>query len=163
MDAAELQSAFDRAFRNAARPATFTACHCPECEDLDALLQTRDHSNLDESDICGSICFLSPEGLTYWAPALVRICLSQNDVSESNICDQYINSMLGQPLQREKIYTQHPRFTQLNAEQSSLILSFLVYINDTGYTQMNKETPRELARAICNWKRLATQGGRGGE
>lgn len=156
MDAAELQRKMDRAFRNVERPTSFTTCHCDECSALDALLRTRDHSTLSPNDIGMSLCLLSPEGLTYWTPALVRICLTHDRDYGCDVCDTFIDSQLGVPLPREEFPYQHPKFASLNPEQVSLLLQFLTYIKETWYANTSDETPRELARAIRNWKRFAS-------
>jgi hypothetical protein len=155
MDAAELQRKIDHAFRNVARPTTFTTCHCEECSALDTLLQTRDHSTFSVNDVGMSLCLLSPEGLTYWTPAVVRVCLMHDRDSGCDVFDTFINSELGLPLPRDDFPRQHPKFASLNPEQTSLILNFLTYIEEKWYAKAADETPRELARAIRNWKRFA--------
>ena len=75
MDATTLQCRIDRAFRKVSRPATFTTCRCDECTTFDALLHARDHLTLAATDVGMSLCLMSPEGLTYWTPALVSLCL----------------------------------------------------------------------------------------
>jgi hypothetical protein len=155
MDAAELQRKIDHAFRNVARPTTFTTCHCEECLALDKLLQTRDHSTFAADDVDMSLCLLSPEGLTYWIPALVRVCLMHDRDSGCDVCDTFINSELGMPLPRDDFPHQHPKFAPLDPEQTSVLVNFLTYIEKKWYAEMAEETPRELARAIRNWKRFA--------
>lgn len=156
MDTAELQRKIDHAFRNVARPTTFTTCHCEECMALDALLQTRDHSTFAADDLSLSLCLLSPAGLTYWIPALVRVCLMQGRDSGCDLCDTFINSELGMPLPLEAPSHQHPRFIPLDPEQTSALVNFLTYIEEKWYAEKTEETPRELTRAIRNWKRLCS-------
>ena len=155
MDATSLQRKFESAFQKVLRPATFTTCHCDECTTLDALFQTRDPQTLTEEDIGMSLCLMSPEGLTYWTPALVRLCLTREPDNEWEACNHFINSELGLPLPRNEFPVQHPRFASLNREQTTLVLEFLKYIEETRYTIDQKQTPRELARAIRNWSRFA--------
>jgi hypothetical protein len=102
-----------------------------------------------------SLCLLSPEGLTYWIPALVRVCLMHDRDSGCDVCDTFINSELGMPLPRDDFPHQHPRFASLHPEQISVLVNFLTYIEEKWYAEIAEETPRELARAIRNWKRLA--------
>lgn len=155
MNAAELQSKIDHAFRNVARPTIFTTCRCEECLALDKLLQTRDHSTFAVDDVDMSLCLLSAEGLTYWIPALVRVCLMHDRDSGCDVCDTFIRSELGMPLPLDAFPHQHPRFSPLNPEQTSVLVNFLTYIENKWYAQRAEGTPRELARAIRNWKRFA--------
>ena len=103
---------------------------------------------------CMSLCLLSPEGLTYWAPALVRVCLTCDRDAGCEVCDMFINSELGLPLPRDNFPHQHPRLASLSPEQTLLLLQFLTYIEENWYAKTGDETPRELARAIRNWKRF---------
>lgn len=155
MNAGELQHKIDHAFRNVVRPTIFTTCRCEECLVLDKLLQTRDYSTFAADDVGMSLCLLSPEGLTYWIPALVRVCLMHERDSLCDVCDTFINSELGMPLPRDNFPLQHPKFASLNPEQISVLVKFLMYIEEKWYAEIAEETPRELARAIRNWKRLA--------
>ena len=155
MDAAELQRKVDHAFRNVLRPTTFTTCQCEECSTLDILLQTRDRSTFAADDVGMSLCLLSPEGLTYWTPALVRVCLTHIRDSGCDVCNAFINTELGMPLPRDRFPHQHPKFAPLNPEQTSVLVNFLTYTEEKWYAERAEETPRELARAIRNWKRFA--------
>lgn len=155
MDAPRLQCKFERAFKNVSRPARFTTCHCDECSTFDALLQTREYHTLTEADIGMSLCLMSPEGLTYWTPALVRLCLTSERVEGWEACNHFVNSELGLPLPRNEFPVQHPRFASLNPEQTILVLEFLQHVEETWYTKHLLETPRELARAIRNWSKFA--------
>ncbi|MBL8856397.1 MAG: hypothetical protein JNK57_20695 [Planctomycetaceae bacterium] len=58
-------------------------------------------------------------------------------------------------LPRDDFPQQHPKVASLNPEQISVLLNFLTYIEEKWYAEIAEETPRELARAIRNWKRLA--------
>jgi hypothetical protein len=155
MDATELQPKFEKAFEKVRRPGAFTNCHCDECAAFDALLQTRNYHTITEADIGMSLCLMSPEGLAYWTPALVRLCLTRGGDNAWEACNHFINSVLGLPLPRSSFPVQHPKFASLNQEQTALILEFLLHIEETWYTSEHKETPRELARAIRNWSRFA--------
>jgi hypothetical protein len=155
MDATGLQCKFEKAFEKVCRPAIFTTCPCDECSTFDALLQTREHHTLTAADIDMSLCLMSPEGLVYWTPALVRFCLTREVDDGWEACNHFINSELGLPLPRKAFPVQHPRFTSLNPEQTILILEFLLHIEENRYTKDSKETPRELARAIRNWSRFS--------
>ena len=146
---------FVKAFQKVPRPVTFTTCHCDECSIFDALLQTRDHHTLTEADIGMSLCLMSPEGLRYWTPALVRLCLMRARDDGWEGCNHFIDSELGQPLSRITYPVQHPRFASLNSEQTILVLEFLKHIEQNWYAKNQIETPRELARAIRNWSRFA--------
>jgi hypothetical protein len=155
MDATLLQSRIEAAFRNVRRPATFTVCHCDECSAFDELLKTRDYQTLNEADINMSLCLMSPEGLAYWTPALVRLCLTHDRDDGWEACNHFIDQEPGLALPLNAFPVQHPRFASLNAEQTFLILEFLSYIEEAWYAQNQLETPRELARAIRNWSRFA--------
>ncbi|MFN8741898.1 MAG: DUF6714 family protein [Pirellula sp.] len=155
MEATALQCKFEKAFERVRRPARFTTCHCDECSTFDALLQSREYHTLTEADIDMSLCLMSPEGLVYWTPALVRLCLMRETDDGWEACNHFINSELGLPLPRNASPVQHPRFASLNSEQTILILEFLLHIEENWYTKDSKETPRELARAIRNWSRFA--------
>ncbi len=155
MSAAELLREIAWAFRHVVRPSTFTTCHCDECSALDSLLQTRDHATLIAQDIGMSLCLLSPDGLTYWTPALVRICLTHDRDSGCDVRDTFIDAHLGAPLPGDVFPSKHPKFASLNREQTTLMLNFLMHIEENWYGKRSEETPRELARAIRNWKRFA--------
>ena len=155
MDANALQRKIDRAFRTVPRPATFTICRCDECSVFDALLRTRDHQTITEADIGMSLCLMSPEGLVYWTPSLVRLCLTRDRDNGWEACNHFIDSELGLPLSRRELPCQHPKFTSLNSEQTILLLDFLKLVQELWYTQAHEETPRELARAIRNWSNFA--------
>ncbi len=155
MNTIVLQRKFEKAFEKVRRPATFTTCPCDECSTFDALLKTREYDTLTEADIDMSLCLMSPEGLVYWTPALVRLCLTREVDDRWEACNHFINSELGLPIPRNVCLVQHPRFAPLNPEQTTLILEFLLHIEESWYTKGGKETPRELARAIRNWSRFA--------
>lgn len=150
-----LQHVIKLAFQSVARPATFTTCQCEECAALNTLLKSREHSTLAANDIGMSLCLLSPEGLTYWTPALIRLCLARERATRCFVCDGFINVELGLPLPREKFPDHHPRFASLNREQTSLILFFHMYVEENWYSRSSEATPRELVRAIRNWRRFA--------
>jgi hypothetical protein len=125
-----LQREIELAVRNVTRSATFTTCQCEECSALDTLLTSREHSTLAANDIGMSLCLLSPEGLTYWTPALIHLCLARERATRCLICDSFIDAELGLPLPRDNFPDHHPRFASLNREQTSLILFFLLYVEE---------------------------------
>ncbi|MGC4056029.1 MAG: hypothetical protein QM757_45050 [Paludibaculum sp.] len=71
----------NHAFASSARPEHFTNYrHCEECQEHDALLRARNVDNLAVEDVGNAgwdpICFISPEGFTYYLPALARLALA---------------------------------------------------------------------------------------
>lgn len=155
MDATALQNKIDQAFRILSRPTSFTTCRCDECFLLDSVLQSKDYNTLAATDVGMSLCLISPEGMTYWIPALVRLCLTGDRDQWCEACDHFIKSELGLSLPKMDFPCQHPRFASLNPEQTALVLEFLKHIEASWYTKDRQEAPRELARAIRNWSRFA--------
>jgi len=72
------------AFATCRRPAHFTNyTHCEECAEHDELLRSRDSDSLSFDDVGNPgwdpICFVSPEGFSYYFPALARLALDGSD------------------------------------------------------------------------------------
>jgi hypothetical protein len=102
-----------------------------------------------------SLSLLSPEGRTYWAPALMKLCLAESADVGCDTCDQFVNWELGQPLSRSKFPAAHPKFPTLTPQQTNAVLKFLRHFETTCYNERGESIPRELARALDNWSRLA--------
>ena len=80
----EILDLIARAFSSSRRPEHFTDyTHCPECLDHDNLLQSRDLLSLRLEDVANAcwdpICFATPEGFSYYFPALARLALLPPD------------------------------------------------------------------------------------
>ena len=81
---AEILERVRQAFAGCPRPEHFTNYqHCCECAEHDDTLCSRDPDTLSMDDI-GSpawdpICFITPEGFTYYMPAFARLVLDEPD------------------------------------------------------------------------------------
>lgn len=78
----EVLADIDAAFGNAPKPEHFMDhAHCPECEEHDELLRTRDRSSLKIDDVGNigwqPISSCSPQGMAYYMPALARLALDE--------------------------------------------------------------------------------------
>jgi hypothetical protein len=84
-----------KAFEAEPRPEHFTNYqHCCECAEHDALLSSRDVSNLRVEDVNNPgwdpICFITAEGFRYYLPALVRLALESSSLKN----DWYLPQLL---------------------------------------------------------------------
>jgi len=80
---AEVLESVRQAFASCRRPDHFTNhAHCEECAEYDRLFRSRDRDSLELKDVAqpgGALCFLTPIGFLYYAPALVRLGLEKFD------------------------------------------------------------------------------------
>ena len=150
----DLTIAIDRAFASVPRPARFTTCDCDECQETSRRLRAKARESLTCADLEASVCLLSPEGLTYLAPALMRMCLETTPDSPCDACEHFVDLELSQPLAQDAFPVMHPRFSPLTAEQTEVILAFLEHVSAIWYPN-EAEPPRPLKRAIANWSRFA--------
>lgn len=149
----KLLAAIDHAFASVPRPPRFTHCTCDECEGISRRLQAKTRDLISQEDL-QSLCLLSPEGLTYLAPALMRMCLETAPDRAGDACTQFVESELGQPLGHKPFPVMHPRFSPLSADQTEAILTFLKYLREIWYPN-ESDIPRPLKRAIVNWSHFA--------
>jgi hypothetical protein len=80
---ADILQRVQKAFARCRRPEHYgDFTHCEECAEADELFRSRDVHTLSIKDVGlpgGPICFISPEGFTYYLPALVRLALDAPD------------------------------------------------------------------------------------
>lgn len=147
----------EKAFASIQRPERFTTCECDECEELSLLLNQRTYETLTGEELDLSTCLLSPEGLTYWAPCLMKLSIRSEIDNVCAAVEAFVKSEIGKPLSKEAFPIMHPRFIPLSAEQTSVILDFLYFIEESWYIDVGLSTPREVTRAIRNWSRFASR------
>jgi hypothetical protein len=80
----EILNTVQQAFSHCQRPSHFTNyTHCCECFEHDELLRSRNQDTLTFDDVGNGgydpICFILPEGFSYYFPALARLALSPLD------------------------------------------------------------------------------------
>lgn len=81
---ADILQLIARVFSDCRRPEHFTDYrHCPECLDHDNLLRSHDLVSIRLEDVGNAcwdpMCFVEPEGFSYYFPALARLTLSPPD------------------------------------------------------------------------------------
>jgi hypothetical protein len=89
----EVLDAIGREFGTCPRPEHFTNYgHCCECWEHDELLRSRNRDTLCVEDVGNPgwdpICFITPEGFAYYAPALARLALAEPDPTRGTYVPQ---------------------------------------------------------------------------
>lgn len=116
----------DAAFGGVARPEHFTNwTHCCECAEHDALLRARDRQSLALADVGNPgwdpICFISPQGLAYYFPALARLALAEADPVYGWYADQLLFHLYSG-------YRENAFFRFCGAEQRAAVADLLAVL-----------------------------------
>ena len=125
----DIYNLVENAFAGVLRPAHFTdPRHCPECKDHDDALCSKSVETLTLAEVGNScwdpICFITPEGMQYYFPALVRLALTQN--AEHELYDPYIYQFLKHISTPNGWHSKFSCFTQIQKEAVLMVLKHIL-------------------------------------
>ena len=112
-----------RLFGDQTRPEHFTNYqHCRECAEHDETLRSYDLDSLSYEQLSPAwdpFCFITPEGFSYYFPALVRLALE--GTGETYFIDQFLFHL-------EYDGPQNARFQAFSKEQRQFVARVLDYL-----------------------------------
>ncbi len=138
------------AFSDASRPEHFTNFrHCEECQEHDDLLRSRDLETLTIEDVgnvgWNPISFITPEGFSYYFPALARLSLAE-PIYGLDCCLPHLLFHLT----HNGAENDHLRFC--SRQQRLAVVDFLKYVTESRHRHVAaEECGDELERAIALW------------
>ena len=149
----DIYNIVENAFAVGLRPAHFTNYwHCSECKDHDDTLCSKSADTLTLAEVGNlgwdPICFITPEGMQYYFPALVRLALTPN--AEPDLYDPYIYQFL-RHVSTLGGFSKFSFFTQI---QKAAVLMVLKHIleHHTDKIEDWSEIEEDLRVAIIRWE-----------
>ena len=149
----DIYNLVENAFAGVLRPSHFTDYwHCPECKDHDDALCSKSVETLTLAEVGNlgwdPICFITPEGMQYYFPALVRLALTQN--AEPDLYDPYIYQFLRHVSTPDGLYSKFSCFTQI---QKAAVLMVLKHILEYHTDEIGDwSTEEDLLVGIIRWE-----------